>query len=491
MRQYAVASLKLTPISPTFVEARDAMLAVAGANDPADFIDFCNAFAKRGMGTGAIAPGRSSSDLTGVTESFVCGGDLQVVSATLDDAVHTCDADGVLDNGEVGRLTVTLRNMGGTTLSATSATLSSSNPSLVFQSGTTLSFPASTPFATTTAQAFVRSTGASGIQNQDILIQYNDPGLFVAGPRALAFATPGNMDVFASTAEHVEAPNPGWTYSGSTAGTPAPWERIAITPLNHRFFGPDAVVTSDQSLVSPPLQVGASPFSFTFRHAYSFETFGSVRYDGGVVEISTDGGGSWTDIGTSIIPGYNGTLTNTTGNPLGGRPAFVGQSASYPSLLTATASLGTTYAGMTVRIRFRLATDAADGADGWHVDDLVFTGLTNTPFVDVVADPGPCTPVAVEEPLPTEVAFAIVGVHPSHRAPSFQFALPRPTRVEITVHDIAGRRVARLADGEYAAGFHTALWEDASGSPSGPGVYFARMIADGRVFTRRVVVLSR
>jgi len=73
MKRYLVASLKLTPPSPTFVEARDAVLSAAVAQDVGDYALFCAAFAKRGIGTGAVAPARTSSTDTPVTESYACG----------------------------------------------------------------------------------------------------------------------------------------------------------------------------------------------------------------------------------------------------------------------------------------------------------------------------------------------------------------------------------------------------------------------------------
>jgi hypothetical protein len=73
MRSYLVASLKLTPQNPTFVEARDAVLAAALAVDGQDYHAFCAAFAKRGLGDGAVAPARFASFNSPVTESFNCG----------------------------------------------------------------------------------------------------------------------------------------------------------------------------------------------------------------------------------------------------------------------------------------------------------------------------------------------------------------------------------------------------------------------------------
>src|SRR5262249_41512878 len=70
MKRYLVTGFKMTPQDPTFVEARDALLSVMAAQDATDH-DLCLAgFAKRGLGIGAVAPGRLSEDNTGVVESF-------------------------------------------------------------------------------------------------------------------------------------------------------------------------------------------------------------------------------------------------------------------------------------------------------------------------------------------------------------------------------------------------------------------------------------
>lgn len=70
MRGYLVASLKLTGATPTFLEVRDALLAVARAGDPADEARFWQAFARRGAGEGAEGPTWDAADLAPVTESY-------------------------------------------------------------------------------------------------------------------------------------------------------------------------------------------------------------------------------------------------------------------------------------------------------------------------------------------------------------------------------------------------------------------------------------
>jgi hypothetical protein len=286
----------------------------------------------------------------------------------------------------------------------------------------------------------------------------------------------------------VEAKAPPWTATSAVE----PWRRQEVSATNHRFWGPDPGGVSDQSLVSPPLQVGSGPFSFTFQHAYSFEFSSGTYWDGGVVEITQNAGASWTDIGSHVTPGYTGTLPTNSCNPLGGRPAFGGASPGYPSLATATVNLGGTYANKTVQLRFRVGADEATGDAGWFVDNLVFSGLTNAPFRDVVADATPCTPVAVEDAPPSQLSFAVAGSNPVMGQPAFRFALPRAMQVRITVHDVSGRRVATLADGAFEAGTHLAWWTSgAAGASPKPGVYFARMSADGAVMQQRLVVLSR
>ncbi|HEX8537126.1 MAG TPA: M36 family metallopeptidase, partial [Cystobacter sp.] len=65
MKQYVVNGYKLTPATPTFLEARDALIAAAYASDPADGNRFWRTFARRGAGVGAKAPDRLSTTHSG------------------------------------------------------------------------------------------------------------------------------------------------------------------------------------------------------------------------------------------------------------------------------------------------------------------------------------------------------------------------------------------------------------------------------------------
>jgi len=70
MLAYVIGGLKLTPVRPTFMQARDAIIAAVAALDAGDLPAVKAGFAKRGMGTGAVAPPSNSTSLAGVVESF-------------------------------------------------------------------------------------------------------------------------------------------------------------------------------------------------------------------------------------------------------------------------------------------------------------------------------------------------------------------------------------------------------------------------------------
>jgi hypothetical protein len=71
MLAYVIGGLKMTPIRPTFTQARDGIIRTVTLMAPADLPEVKRGFAKRGMGTGAVSPPSNSTTLAGVVESFV------------------------------------------------------------------------------------------------------------------------------------------------------------------------------------------------------------------------------------------------------------------------------------------------------------------------------------------------------------------------------------------------------------------------------------
>jgi flagellar hook assembly protein FlgD len=67
--------------------------------------------------------------------------------------------------------------------------------------------------------------------------------------------------------------------------------------------------------------------------------------------------------------------------------------------------------------------------------------------------------------------------NPANPRAEFQLGLDRTQRVRVTVHDIAGRRLASLHDGPLDSGAHRFVWEgrDGHGRSAPSGVYLIRV----------------
>jgi hypothetical protein len=430
--------------------------------------------------------------MSGLVESFATGGDVAFVSGSLTDDVASCDHDGYLDEGETGTLAITLQNTGAVTLENTTATVTSATPGVTFPSGNTINFPSSTGFSNAVGMLQVRLQGAGpGPIPLSFQLSYGDPAQMTPNPQSVTVNAWGRANEAPSTTETMEERLTAFTYAQNPAYfIPALFSKREVGPGDSRLFGPDVFLEADSWAVSPPLHVAPSgDFTFTFSHSHSFSYYAptATAYDGGMIEITNSGGAIWDDIGAFASPGYGGTLYQGRGNPLTGRPAYVGRNASYPASDLVTVNLGTAYADQTVQIRFRIGCDFGYLDYGWLIDDIAFSNITNQPFQSIVADASVCAQTAVGDDLPTELAFAIAGATPSRGDVGLRFALPTATRVQVAMFDVAGRKVAMLANGAYEPGRYSTTWK--RGGAGGSGVYFARMMAGGRTLTQRVVVL--
>jgi hypothetical protein len=217
----------------------------------------------------------------------------------------------------------------------------------------------------------------------------------------------------ASTIDHADTRISAWTAAG-TASTV--WGRAFDAAGNEMFFGKDSGFPSDTQFISPALLAsGTAPFVVKFKHAYSLEGAGTQLFDGGMIELSADGGATWNDVTSfGVNPGYTGALGIDSENPLGGRQAYSGISPGFPALIPVTLDFGTQFANHSMLVRFRLGTDAAAALAGWNIDDIEVTGITNTPFPLLVTEPSTCT--AREAPAQQMTVEAI------HAAPATSLA---------------------------------------------------------------------
>lgn len=104
---------------------------------------------------------------------------------------------------------------------------------------------------------------------------------------------------------------------------------------------------------------------------------------------------------------------------------------------------------------------------------------------------GVVTGVADAPPPAYEYRLFANRPNPFNPTTTLRFTLPRAERATLVVYDIAGRRVATLADGVFGPGEFDATWNgtDASGRDVASGIYFARLAAGEFTAVRKMVLL--
>ena len=131
----------------------------------------------------------------------------------------------------------------------------------------------------------------------------------------------------------------------------------------------------------------------------------NLGFDGGVLELSTDGGNTFQDIlaagGSFFIGGYNRTISANRGSPIAGRQAWSGNSEGFITTVVDLPAVQTFS-----RLRWRMASDTNTSNEGWRVDNVNITWCQGhgTPCATATATLTPTptvTPTATLTPSPT------------------------------------------------------------------------------------------
>lgn len=331
--QLVMDGLKLQPCSPTFLDSRDAILAAdmaltGGANQCLIW----EAFAKRGMGFSAVSGTNTRGD---EIEAFdlppICGDQL-LMQKTADRSLAA--------NGEVITYTLSVTNTGlemvnGIVVSdnlpnGLSYVSGSASNGGSFQNGT-VNFPVFSlgagMTATRTFQASLNSVPTQAISFYDDL----EDGI------NNWTATPGlNSWTITNTESH----------SG-----------------NFAWFAADPDNLSNQILSVAEGQTLPNSAELRFWHKFNTE----AGFDGGVVELSNDGGITWYDLGPQMTQNGYTDIIPLANNPAINGFAFGGSSGGWVETVI---NLGI-FANQTVNIRFRFSSDVLSPGVGWWVDDVL------------------------------------------------------------------------------------------------------------------------
>jgi uncharacterized protein (TIGR03437 family) len=333
--QLVVDGLKLTPVSPTFLDARNAiMLADKVNNGGANQCLIWQAFSKRGMGFSATT--LDSSDGAPV-EAFDMPAFCSDLGAVQFDQKNYLVGEtmkiSVGDHNASAPLQVRVRS--SVTNDQETMTLA---PDAVFVG----SFSANMRVAPGRASNGDGSLQASLQAGDKIIVNYDDANQGNGSPAQIT----SQVDVVGEAVlfeDNVEMGNRGWSIGGTPAATWAIVENISASPVRAWTDSPGAnyANNTDTSLTSPLLDLSrAGGVILTFAHSYSLES----GFDYGIVEYSLDDGASWKRV--SAFSGIQSTFTQTRIN----LDALAGQQRA--------------------RIRFRLQSDSTTTADGWTIDEI-------------------------------------------------------------------------------------------------------------------------
>ena len=235
---------------------------------------------------------------------------------------------------------------------------------------------------------------------------------------------------------------------------------------------------SDGAMVSRTVQLQGDA-RLTFWHWIATEVSGSYPdhvYDGGLVEISVEGG-AWTQI--APVGGYP-YLIRTGGQP----GPFAAETPVYGGTQDwAQAEFDLTGISGNVQFRFRFGADGNTGYEGWYIDDVAVIGGSPDPSGT------PDAPL-----LPAQLTLYANRPNPfgaRGEGTAIRLDLPKPAAVRLAVFDVGGRRVRTLLDGRIAPGRYDISWNglDEGGRRVDSGIYFYVLNTDGRQITRRMTLL--
>jgi len=335
--------LKLQQCNPGFISGRNAILAAdqalyAGAYSCA----IREAFRRRGMG--ANASEGSTASVTDQIPDFTLGGALTLTQGGM---TQVPEGQNIVYTNTVNAQCATLTNYTLTDTLPTNVTFVSATNGGTYNAGNRV-------------VSWTVNQAPGTIQTYQFTVNVN-PG---------SYFPPTNLLDEQVTGASIPAT---WTATTTVPAGGTLW--TVVNTQSHSapnsFFGVDQTVASDMRLATTSgIAMGATPPAFSFWHRYNTEE----GWDGGVVEISTNGGANWTDLGANMTQnGYNSSMGTGSNNPLGGRAAFSGASGSFIQTKVNLAA----YANQTAMFRFRAASDdnTAPAGGGWWVDDILLRSV--------------------------------------------------------------------------------------------------------------------
>ena len=350
--QLVMDGVKLQGCSPSFIESRQGILDADEANYGGAYKCLIwETFARRGLGWSASTGGNEAFDMPAFCTP------LQVEKTAVGDAIA----------GETITYTVTIAN-----------NIESIIPDVVV----TDDFPQGTSYVDGSL-----SCPNGSVSGNELTIDIGDLASGTSITCTYQLMVDANPFSFVELADDVENGEDLW--SVTTAIGDVNWETNSNSYQGDlAWFAADIETQSDQylALAETVTLTGDNP-ALAFWHWYDTE----ATWDGGVVEVSTNGGATWFDLGNNMIKnGYNSTIEVNPDSPISGQSAFSGNSDQYIQTIVDL----TNFSGDDIMVRFRFGSDAAVGGNGWYIDNVEFFGdlysITNTACISAPGNNEAC-----------------------------------------------------------------------------------------------------
>ncbi len=257
----------------------------------------------------------------------------------------------------------------------------------------------------------------------------------------------------------------------STSGAPGRWERTA----KHSFSGNYSYTDSRNSYPSSSNKkltllneidlAGLENAYLNFRTRYHIEAL----YDGGFVEISSDGGSSWKPVGGKYSKPATEEFSNSQIS--NGEPIYYGASFDW---LKEEIDLSD-FLGSQILIRFTFYSDSYLEIDGWYLDDIKIVSYDLSTRIE---DEGLKYKYSLEQNFP----------NPFNPSTQIKFQIAKTGLVSLKIYDVLGREVKTLMNEEKTPGNYSV--EFTTNNSISSGIYFYRLESGSFSQTRKMLLIK-
>ncbi|MDD2507026.1 MAG: C25 family cysteine peptidase [Candidatus Cloacimonetes bacterium] len=225
------------------------------------------------------------------------------------------------------------------------------------------------------------------------------------------------------------------------------------------------------ALISPELAVnpGSVLKFWHWMDAEDHDDYPSQAWDGGLVEMSLNGGG-WSSI--EPVGGYPKTIYNNPASPFdSGTPVYSGSFSWEEAIFELGNITGV------AQFRFVFGSDGYVAGEGWYIDDVRVESTSDS-----------------DEAIAAPVQISLKQNYPNPFNPNtnISFYTPKSAKVRLSIYNLKGQLVTDLVNSEVPAGENVFTWDgrDKNGHPVASGIYSYRLKCESITQTKKMILMK-